>query len=138
MTPFLRKTVIKDVMMQVAEQLSHDTAWMNSQKSRWARAKREGYDDGSKRKITNAYLARAKDLIPTVRRKVVAEAMGVRAAHSERKVKQIERVTPKSKELLNGRVSQQERNGRIDSTRAIDYSKTSDEDILNGNIKYRS
>jgi hypothetical protein len=138
MTPFLRKTVIKDVMMQVAEELSHDTAWMNSQKSRWARAKREGYDTDSKRKITNAYLARAKDLIPTVRRKVVAEAMGVRAAHSERKVKQIERVTPKGKELLNGRVSQQERNGRVDSTRAIDYSKTSDEDILNGNIKYRS
>lgn len=139
LTPFIRKSVISNVIDQVQRQLAHDASWMQSQAARWARAKREGYDDGSKRKITTAYLARAKDLIPTIRRKIVEEAIGSSKKNSSDRVIKIKESSSDRKELTTSARRQNGNNtGRLDTSKPIDWSKTSDDDLMNGKITYRS
>ena len=136
LTPFIRKTVISETIEGINKQLIHDQSFMNAQAARWIRAKREGFDDESSRKIINAYLSRAKSLMPNVRRKVLEQAIGENQRSTDSRVQRIREKTPDRKEVVSGRDSRNGK-GKPDASR-IDWNKTSDMDLLNGNVTYKS
>ena len=134
-SPFIRDTIIGKVRSEVDKQLAADKAHMKLMQSLWNKAKNEGYGDEWKSRIQSAYLARAKSLIPSIRAKFVAEASGSSLKASDKKRESVERTSSRREPGTGGRTSR-EQNGPVDPKR-VDWGKTSDLDLLNGNISYK-
>jgi len=132
---FIRDTIINKVQAEVDKQLAADKAHMKYMSSLWEKAKREGYSEEWKSRISSAYLARAKSLIPSIRAKLISEAMGTSSKLSER-AKEIAEKNGSRKESGTGGRPKSEHNGPVDARR-VDWSRTSDMDLLNGNVTYR-
>jgi len=125
---FTLKKVVEEVRTRVGDLLEKDESHMVVMNSRWTRAQREGFKKDSGSKIVSAYLARAKSLIPRIRNKVVEEAIGHTSSKNGRDQDKRQR-----REVRVGGVPSKSRV----SARDIDWSNTSDLDILEGNIKTR-
>jgi hypothetical protein len=101
--------------------------------SLWARAKTNGRTDADKKRIADAFMARARAMAPALRSKYVSEALGKRvrqATTASNRVQSIPGRTPNvGKVASNGRGNY--------NPKQIDYRKTSDYDILNDDIKYK-
>ena len=131
---FIKDTVIDRVITELGTQLSADKDHIKFMDSLWEKARRNGRTDADKARIISAYLARAKSLIPTLRSRYVSEAMG----HNERRSNKAKEITDRTgarKDISSGRAS----NGKEKNydPRSINYSKSSDLDILNDNITYK-
>ena len=87
--------------------------------SLWAKAKRNGYKAEDKAKITSAFLARAKSLLPSVRVKLVSEALGLTRSTTKKVQKRVE---PSN----SGRPA-----GSRNGLKQVDYKTMTDLDILN-------
>lgn len=132
---FIRDTIVGKVRSEVDKQLAADKAHMKYMASLWEKAKNEGYSDGWKSRIQSAYLARAKSLIPSIRARFVAEAQGSSARVAEHKKATLEKANSRREPTAGGKTSH-EGNGQINPKR-VDWSKTSDLDLLNGNVSYK-
>ena len=127
LTPFVRKQVIKETIEQIHSQLSQDKSHGVVMLSRWKRAKIANYSEDEKAKIISTFLARAKSLIPSIRTKLVNDALGTQKKQSkEREDKITKNLSPK---ISSGGVSN---NGssHVDSKK-VSYKDMSDLDILN-------
>lgn len=133
---FIKNTIIDRVISDLGTQLTSDKDHIKFMDSLWASSKRNGRTDKDKARIISAYLARAKSLIPSLRGKYVSEALGQKTRVASKKKDQVEDISSRRDSGTLGRGS----NGanKNYNPKSIDYSKTSDEDILNDNIKYRS
>ena len=132
---FIKETIVGKVLQEVDNQLVADKAHMRYMSSLWDKAKREGFNDEWKSRILSAYLARAKSLIPTVRAKFVSEAQGGAARASAKKNEITDRNATR-REPGSGRTSREGGNGALDAKR-IDWSQTSDMDLLEDRITFR-
>lgn len=131
---FIRDTIIEKIINDLGEQLTADQNHIKFMDSLWDKAKRNGRTDSDKARIMSAYLARAKSLIPTLRSKYVSEALGQNVRRSL-KSKDINEKATTRVDSAAGRPSSGHRNGY--NPRNINYSKTSDLDILNDDITYK-
>jgi hypothetical protein len=136
LTAFMRKGIIGETIEGINQALVHDKSFMTAQAARWNRAKREGFGEESTRKIINAYLARAKSLVPNVRRKVLEQAVGDNKSSTNSRVDRLKNKTG-PKEITSGRDSKGGKASKPDTSK-VDWDKTSDFDFLSGNITYRS
>jgi len=124
-------TLVEKINKEVDDQMGADREHLRYMDSLWSKAKKDGYTSDWKSRITSAYLARARQLVPAVRAKIVAEANGTsqrRAARTKEVVDGVRRGT--------GSPARESRNSS-GITGRIDYNKTSDDDIINDNITYR-
>jgi hypothetical protein len=138
MTPFMRKAIIAETVQELERKLTADSNFMAAQQARWVSAQRNKFDEASKRKIETAYLARAKALLPDIRKTVVARALNKANADSVDRGKKLTVVAPRNKEVTSGTNTRSSANNNIiDSSKRIDYSRTSDVDILLGKITYK-
>lgn len=121
MSNFLKSSITSSIMQQLGKALEKDSQHMRHMNSLWGKAKESGFTSSSKAKIVNAYLARARDLVPKIRQRVVSEALG----KTPRKVES--RKEPGSQ----GRVPSGRRS--VDGKK-VDWSKTSELDFLNDKV----
>lgn len=124
MSNFLRDALHDKIIAEVDRQIASDQSHMKYINSLWKRAMESKYDPSFKTRIKDAYLARAKQIIPTVRRRMLTEA-GVTFVNKP--VEEQEEVTPRRASSA-GRVP-----GPVKAPTAkqVDWRKTSDLDILN-------
>lgn len=133
LSPFITNMIIEKVIGDLGEQLQADKAHIKYMDTLWDHAKKNGRKEADKSRIISAYLARAKSIIPSLRSKYVSEALGkkVRSATQNRdKITRIPERTQNPGSPSRGR--------NFDSNKKIDYSKSSDMDILNDNIQYKN
>jgi len=131
LTPYLRKSIVKETIEELWSQLAKDPAHSSVMKSRWNRAKINGYMEDDKTKIISTLLVRAKSLIPSIRTKLKNDALGITAKASKDRIEKIEsRITKKeisggpSSSRSSERTSDSKKNGKVD------YRRMSDLDIL--------
>jgi len=126
LTPFVKKSIIRDCIDQIHTQLSQDNAHKTVMYSRWKRAKINNYSDDDKAKIISTFLARAKSLIPAVRAKLVNDALGNQKKIAKEKEEKIMRNISPGK-VMNGGPSRESSK----PSSKVDYRSMSDLDILN-------
>jgi len=126
---FSRKAIVKESLAELDERLGEDQQLNQTLRQLWRRATVGGFTKEHKEAILNAHLSRAKQLLPGIRNRMVAEALGQKVAGTNNKKK---RDIPSGG---RGAVGQRGM-GRI-NPRTIDWSKTSDEDILAGKVTTR-
>ena len=101
----------------------------------WAKAAKAGFTGEWKSRITDAYLARARQLVPSVRAHILSEVGFTQQRNSGRKMAIVKK-NSRAEAGTGGGHSKS--SGTYDASRKIDYSKTSDEDLINDNVTYRS
>jgi len=130
LTPYVRDSIIRDTLKEIDRQLGKDERHVKYMGSLWRRALKAGLPAEWKSRLQTAYLARAESLIPAVRSKFLSDALGTTrkvSAHKEAKVRENE----SRGEKLPNRVPPPG-----GSSRRLDYSKTSDLDIIEGREKF--
>lgn len=130
---WMKKTLIEKISSTVNDEMSADKAHLSYMNSLWDKAKKDGYTREWKSRIISAYLARARQLVPAVRSRLVSEALGTSIRRSGKTKEVVDRNRPTRNSPQRG----SKNNGSFQSGRAIDYSKTSDDDIINDNITYK-
>jgi hypothetical protein len=132
---FIKTTIIDRIIDDLGTQLTSDKDHIRFMDSLWEKSKRNGRTEADKSRIVSSYLARAKSLIPSLRSKYVSEALGQKTRVASGKKEKVEEVNSRVNAGSNGRGSNTINKNY--NPRSIDYSKTSDADILNDNIKYK-
>jgi|ERR1035437_9252060 hypothetical protein len=133
---FIKDAIADKVIDAMRDQLQSDKAHMDYMGKLWDKANNSGYTTADKSSITNAFLARAKAIVPSIRRKLIAEALGSSVKINDKKIETIERGQARREPGASGRIPM---NGnKIYSPKEIDFSKTSDLDILNGNVTLKT
>jgi len=129
--PTMQKILSKQVLDEIDEVMSKDEPHMRYVNSLWTKAK-GNYTNEFKSKIIAAYLERAKSLVPSIRRRVLADALGMTVERSREAKEQNQRTQQRREPGSQGRPAGN--SVRVHSAKSIDFNKTSDMDILNGNV----
>jgi hypothetical protein len=132
---FIKQTIIDRIINDIGTELTADKDHTRFMDSLWEKSRRNGRTDEDKARISSAYLARAKSLIPSLRSKYVTEALGGKQRASVQRKDKVEEVGSRKDAGASGKAS----NGHVKgyNPKSINYNKTSDEDILNDNITYK-
>lgn len=121
MSSFVKSAIVEKIKIEVDSQIAKDKPFQAQITSLWKRAQREGFTKEAKSRITSAYLARARRIIPSVRAKIRSEANKPAAKKENNSEKR--------------QISSTSRGNAGKSTldpKKIDWKKVSDEDILAG------
>jgi len=137
MTEGIKELISEKVMKEMTMTLAKDPSHTSRMDSLWRKAAKDNFSGNWKSKIISAYLEAAKEIMPRVRAKVRAGILGIRERHSEtsggeRKEKRIE---PNSTTGGGRRSSSDTKN--LDAKK-IDWRKTSDLDLIRGNVTLKS
>jgi hypothetical protein len=73
---YTKTKLVEDILTGVKGQLAKDPRYINQLQSLFKQAKLGGYSSEFKSRIINTALARAKSLVPSLRSRLVAEALG--------------------------------------------------------------
>jgi hypothetical protein len=120
LTPWMKGQIVKAALEEIKNQLDNDSRYTNHIGGLWKQARTSEWSNDFKSRIVSTALARAKSLVPEIRKKLVAEALG-------KKVK-------KDKETTDNKVRKfrkVESSGKRPETREPKPFK-SDADILRG------
>lgn len=128
---FTRKAIVKEALAELDAKLGEDQQLAGTLRQLWRRATVGGFTKEHKEAILNAHLSRAKQLLPGIRNRMVAEALGQKVGKTNNKQK---RDIPSGGRGAAGGV--RGNNARL-NPKNIDWGKTSDEDILAGKITTR-
>jgi uncharacterized membrane-anchored protein YjiN (DUF445 family) len=132
---FIRTTIVDKIIEELGTELTKDSTHIRYMDSLWNKAKQNGRTDADKARILSSYLARAKSLIPSLRSKYVSEALGQKTRVASKDKEKIERVSERRDSGTSGKGSNSSTKNY--HPKSINYSKTSDADILNDNITYK-
>lgn len=127
-----QKLLLKEIIAEVDNQITKDTSHMTFVNSLWQKTKNSGYTSDLKSRIISAYLERAKSLVPSIRRRLLADVLGTSPEESRRKRDIVERAQSRKEPGSSGRPVSGSQT-RTPSAKSIDWNKTSDMDFLNDN-----
>lgn len=136
MSPYFKRTLIRDIIQGVHTQLANEPAHGRTMKTLWDRARQSNYPGELKSRIRNTYLARAKQVLPSVRSRVKQEAFQTKSdkpksGNSSNSNKDKARNIPVGRALSN--TNQSSGNGKkMPTGRDVDWRNTSERDILDG------
>lgn len=135
LTDYAKKKLVVDIKEEVGRVLGKETPLMRTLANLWKRASQFGYSPESKRKIADLYTSRAKQVAPAIAKRLYREATG----SGSRPTKKISTLTPGGgRPSANGnKGSKIVSSGKMPDVKTIDYSKSSDRDILAGKIVTR-
>lgn len=124
LSKWTKDKMLEEAIKEINKQLTADSRHMKNMEVLWRNAKASGYNAESKSRIVNTALARAKQLIPTVRQKVRSEA----SAKGERKVESKEKKVFRAPEETNSNGRQRDKSNRRPDPRKTE--EMSDLDII--------
>jgi hypothetical protein len=84
LTEWMKSKLVENGLAEIKAQLDKDPRFGRQMKSLWSQAKSSGYSNDLKSRIVSTALARAKSLVPTVRAKLLAEALGKKKKPEEK------------------------------------------------------
>lgn len=132
MSDFMKNSVADAISAEVRKAMRADKVFTAHMNSLWKKAKELGYTSESKSRILSAYLERAKQLVPSIRNRKVAEALGTSEGKPNGAPK------PRIARREPGTGGGEGRGGnRIPRANEVDWTKTSDEDFLNDRVTLR-
>jgi hypothetical protein len=137
---FTRDNLLEKIKTEVKKQIEKDQSHLRRMSSLWKRSESTGYNRESLSRIVSAYLERARPIIPIVRNKYRGIAIKGKPANTTEELE--ERRSGSPRVVTSGRSGRgAQRDGRSTVKAAdpkrIDYSKTSDSDIFEGNVKLK-
>ena len=136
MSKDMKELLAEKVIKEINNSLSSSKYHMGIMNSLWQKASQNGFPGTSKSRITSTYLTRAKEVMPGIRSKIRAAALGLRKKESKEEPNGIKgRVEPRSN--VGGRSNQNTSNRKNVDASKIDWSKTTDLDYINGRITYK-
>ena len=126
--PYVKKKLVDDIIQETGRTLAKDPRHNKTMDALWARYKDSGMQPNGKTRIKDTYLARAIAILPGIRAKLRAEALGRKhvASQSVGNKQQITRPSGGAGK------PQMIKNTRALTPDKVDYSKTSDLDLLSG------
>lgn len=124
---FVKDSIVKTAVDQVGSAMDKDEAHLSVINNLWARAQRAGFDKASKAKLIAAYMGRAKVLVGPTRRRLVQSAIDKQEGRGPDKDVQRRRHI-----RAGGKGGSEGRGFKPKTARDVDWSKTSDLDILEG------
>jgi hypothetical protein len=130
LTEFVQDALVSKIMQELRETLNKDIEHRKSMTKLWTKAAQSGYTKEDRRQLISAFLARARKILPTIRNKYAKEVNAKIASRPTERVNSVRRRIPESGNP-SGRSSGQP------NSKHVDYSRTSDEDILNDRITLR-
>jgi hypothetical protein len=125
--PYVKKKLVDDIIQETGRTLAKDPRHNKTMDSLWARYKDSGMQPNGKTRIRDTYLARAIAILPGIRAKLRAEALGRK--HVPANPQNRNQVTRPSG---GAGKPQMIKNTRALTPDKVDYSKTSDLDLLSG------
>lgn len=78
LTPMMKNLLVKEILGEIKSQLSKDPRYMGTLKSLYNQAAKSEYANDFKSRIVSTALARAKSLVPEMRKKYVAEMLNTK------------------------------------------------------------
>lgn len=130
LTDFMKKSIRSEILAKVVSTVKADVAHTRYLDKLWKEAKANGFRGDDKSRIINASLARAQSLIPGLRRQLIGEALGSSPLEGQKRKEKVEVTNSRREPGSSGRNSDPK--ARVPAAKQIDWSKTSDMDILNG------
>lgn len=132
LSSFMKDAISEKCISEIRKQLESDSSHMNYMRTLWSKAEKNGYTSADKSSISNAFLARASALVPSIRRRLVAEALGTSAKINNKKVRTIDKGMNRKEPNSSGKTTNT--GVKVFSPKQIDYTKTSELDIINGTV----
>lgn len=129
-TDYMRDVLTQRVMEELDTVLQSDRRHMNQMNSLWRRGMAAGMTPDWKARIKNAYLARAKTVLPQIRAKVRRDSGLYSGKASPRPNNQSNSTGEGPKRIPAGPPASLRAKGSV-SPKDVDWSRTSDMDILN-------
>jgi hypothetical protein len=132
-TDRMKTSIVNDIINEVNKMLMGDQAHGKRMSALWKKAVRDSFSRQSKESIVSTYLSGAKPLIRELRNRIRAEYLGTNGSTGKRKLEEKPGVPPQKKRPFEGssrRVDPRRERGVVLDPRKIDYSRTSDMDIL--------
>jgi hypothetical protein len=123
-SPIERRALVEQIVSETRRALHGDAQYNRQINSLWRRAAQAGHSRESIPRIVATFLGGAKSTMPTIRARVVAGALKEKG------------ITPAGvgRDTGGTRTSSPVRSGKVVSPRQIDYSRTSDLDILSDKV----
>ena len=128
----MKDSILDKVMSETDSAMARDEQHIRNMNALWERAARMGQGKDFKNRLIQTYVNRARTLVGPIRRRLVAEA--VAKVHKKPSGAPSTSATTR-KAVPAGKSSGG--NSRPPSPKEVDWSKTSDLDYLNRNIKPR-
>lgn len=131
-----KKNFLRDCFEELDRQLSKDEVHMKRMKSLWERERADGYKGRNADSLKDAVLSRAKALLPSIRVKIKSEMRGI-----ETKDNKDEKNRSQNRHVPSGKDARGNSASRVNSStnpKNIDYSKSSDMDILMDGVEGKS
>jgi hypothetical protein len=122
--------IVEDVVKLVNTATTKDARHMGNMRRLWEQAKKEGYTARGKDRIISAFLSRASVLVPKIRQKVLTE-LKVSLKESKETKKEPTRIPS------GGSVQRGIKPGQKIEKEKVDWSKTSERDLLDGKVTYK-
>jgi hypothetical protein len=125
LSELMQRSLANEIFARVDAAIAKDPRHMGNINNLWKQARKDGFTSDWKDRIINAYLSRAKLLIPNFRQKVLAEAKisGIKQRTERKEVKRIP----------SGAPSSSYRGGKVDPKK-VDWNQTDERAALDGNI----
>ena len=130
MTDGMKELVTERVVKEISKALANDSAHTSKMDTLWKKAGDDNFSGRHKAKIIAAYLEAAREILPRIRSKVRANALGIRERRPENRTGETRRRIEPESTTGGGR---QSNNGKVNA-KNIDWRKTSDLDFLKDNI----
>ena len=136
MTEGVKELVAERVIKEIGKTLASNSAHKNRMNSLWKKASAENFTSSWKTKIISAYIEAASEIMPKIRSSVRANVLGIRDRQPDRNgVEREDKIIPK--QSGSGGKTQFDGNKKLDPKK-INWSKTSDLDLFNGNVTLKS
>lgn len=123
-SPTVKKMIGDAVIRDVDGILAKDQNHLNTVKSLWKKASNSGFSSEIIARISSTYLARAKDLVPTIKNKYKAELVPTKTSRTD------------EKNLPTSEDKSKAQKGPI-NPKLVDFRNTSDEDLIAGKFTPR-
>lgn len=133
LSTFESKQIIKETESEVDKVLSTDKGFQRIMAGLWKKASEDGFSDLTMSRVKRAWLDRARQVAPAIRNRLRQEALDAKdpdKSNSNGSRRESEGDSGKKRNLPSGGRHSSGRSRVLDDPKKIDWSKTSDRDIL--------
>lgn len=136
MSERMKASIVADVINEMNKVLVNDQGQLKRMNGLWRRASQDSFSRQSKESIVNTYLSGARPLIRDLRNRIRAEYLGQGAKKRDVPDEKLS-PQPQKKRSFEGssrRVDVRRERATVLDPKKIDYSRTTDADILSGKV----
>lgn len=135
LTDFMKNSITKEVLEEVTKLVGQDKIFTKYKDRLWKEAKSNGYKTSDKSRIIDAVLARAKELVPSIRRRLIGEALGSSPLEADKRREKLETTNSRKEPGSQGRDGVTK--SKTPAAKQVNWGKTSDLDFLSDNVTLR-